>query len=122
MTYGVDMTLEKGRRIVRGLGFYNTRPVKNIREIVKNSARTMGSKTGFIYKKDGNVIRKTYRDLDHDVDFVGTALVDMGFKGKKIAILSENRYEWPYPISPLSTEQASACPWINTFPARRLKT
>ncbi len=94
MTYGVEMTLEKGRRIVRGLGFYNTRPVKNIREIVKNSARTMGSKTGFIYKKDGNVIRKTYRDLDHDVDFVGTALVDMGFKGKKIAILSENRYEW----------------------------
>lgn len=43
----------------------------------------------------------TYGELKRDVDALGTALLDMGLKGKKIAIIGKNRYEWA--ISYLAT-------------------
>ena len=36
----------------------------------------------------------TYRQLKEDVDALGTALLNRGLEGKKIAVMSENRYDW----------------------------
>ncbi len=36
----------------------------------------------------------TYKDLYNEMNSIGTALIEMGLKGKKIALISENRYEW----------------------------
>ena len=36
----------------------------------------------------------TYKDLYNEMNSIGTALIEMGLKGKKIAVISENRYEW----------------------------
>lgn len=86
---------QNGRRIVKGLGYYEPRPVSDIRELIKHCARDYGNKAGFKYKtEDGILVEKTYIQLDQEVDRLGTALVSRGLKGKRIAIISENRYEW----------------------------
>ena len=36
----------------------------------------------------------THKEARNMVDNLGTALIDMGLKGKRIAIIGENRYEW----------------------------
>ena len=36
----------------------------------------------------------THSEVRDMVDGLGTALIDMGLKGKKIAVIGENRYEW----------------------------
>ncbi len=36
----------------------------------------------------------TYKDLYNEINSIGTALIEMGLKGKRIAVISENRYEW----------------------------
>jgi len=95
MSKGIEVFIEKGRRVIRGLGYYETREVRDLRELVKESARIYGSAPGFKFKdRAGNIICRTYRDLDKDIDCLGTALISLGLKGSRIAIISENRYEW----------------------------
>jgi len=95
MGNGVNVTFENGRKVAEGLGYYETKPVRDIRELVKESARNYGNSTAFKFKdKNGRIKEKTYRDLDTDVDCLGTALISLGFKGSRISIIGENRYEW----------------------------
>lgn len=45
-------------------------------------------------EKSAKYIEKKYRDVVKDVKALSTALLDMGFKGRRIALIGENRYEW----------------------------
>lgn len=86
---------EKGRRIVEGLGGYPTREQTDLRALVRFSADTYGDKPGFKFRaKDGGVETRSYKRLSQDIDGLGTALVAQGLSGSRIAIISENRYEW----------------------------
>lgn len=70
----------------------------NIKEIIYNSAKIYANNIAFTikHKKDKNVSYEniTYKQLLEDVNKLGTALYDMGLKGKRIAIIGKNRYEW----------------------------
>ena len=86
---------EKGRRIVRGLGGYPAQEQKDLRALVRFSAETYADKPGFRFRaKDGGVDTRTYRRFAQDIDGLGTALLAHGLAGSRIAIISENRYEW----------------------------
>lgn len=45
-------------------------------------------------EKPTKYVEKKYKDVVKDVKALSTALLDMGFKGKRIALIGENRYEW----------------------------
>ena len=45
-------------------------------------------------EKPVKYVEKKYKDVVRDVKALSTALLDMGFKGKRIALIGENRYEW----------------------------
>lgn len=94
MSSGYEIIIENGRRIVRGLGHYETFPVEDCRELIKSSVKNYSSKIAFRFKRDGKLIEKTYIDLDKDIDSLGTALHNIGLTGCYISIYSENRYEW----------------------------
>lgn len=36
----------------------------------------------------------THKEVREMVDYLGTALIDLGLKGKKVAVIGENRFEW----------------------------
>ncbi|MCL1808321.1 MAG: AMP-binding protein [Clostridiales bacterium] len=75
---------------------YPVRPIADLRELINSSASLFASKPAF-YVKDapgGKYRPITYEKFKEDIDSLGTALVDMGFKGKKIALIGENSYEW----------------------------
>jgi len=95
MNKGYEIYTEKGRRIVKGLGHYESCDVSDLKELVKGAARKYGTRTAFKFKREGKLIEKTYADFDKEIDALGTALHSMGMKGKFISVLSENRYEWP---------------------------
>jgi len=95
MSRGIKIYNQDGRRIVKGLGYYESRPVSDLRELVKGSAKRYGDAIGFKFKdRDGNITCKTYREFDTDIDRLGTALISLGLSGAHISIISENRYEW----------------------------
>ena len=47
-----------------------------------------------VEEKPPKYIEKKYSQVVKDVKALATALLDMGFKGKRIALIGENRYEW----------------------------
>lgn len=92
---GIDISVKDGKRVVTGLGYYESRKVNDLRELVKESAARYGNAIGFRFKdKEGRITGKTYVEFDRDIDCLGTALISLGLKGAHISVIGENRYEW----------------------------
>jgi len=75
---------------------YSMRQISDLRDLVKSSAAMFPDKTAF-YVKDvlgGEYRPVTFAKFDEDVDALGTVFCEMGLKGKKIALIGENSYEW----------------------------
>ena len=70
----------------------------NIKEIIKYSTENYSENTAFTIKnkkgKNTEYKKITYKQLNEDINALGTALLKLGLKGKRIAIIGKNRYEW----------------------------
>lgn len=73
---------------------YDVRKIENIKDMFVQSSELFADKTAFLVKKEDGYLQITYKQFKSDVDSFGTALINMGLKDKKIAVLGENRYEW----------------------------
>lgn len=77
---------------------YPAQEFNNIREIIKNAVEKYPFHNAFIIKNKPGTNQKyteiTYRQMDEEIDALGTSLVKRGLKGKRIAVISPNRYEW----------------------------
>lgn len=77
---------------------YDVKEFKTIKEMIENSGREFAERLAFVIKhKEGKNINYeniTYEKFAREVNCLGTALINMGYKDKKIAIIGKNRYEW----------------------------
>ena len=83
---------------IKSKKIYDVPRFKDIREVLNNSVKLYPNCTAFILKekKKDEVTYKniTYTEFQKDVNCLGTALISLGLKGNRIAIISPNRYEW----------------------------
>ena len=81
---------------MRNIPLYEVRPINTLREMLNSSSEIYGDKTAFLVKRKGEEKYEsvTYKQFKNDVCALGTALLSLGLAGKRIAIISENRYEW----------------------------
>lgn len=73
--------------------------IKDFRDLFKHPLEKYGDGPAFKYKTRNDKTIKEYRTISNsqyikDYESLGTALLDMDIKDMKIAILSENRYDW----------------------------
>jgi long-chain acyl-CoA synthetase len=75
---------------------YERRNVKDLKDMVVSSIEIYKDKPAFWVKQKGKHGYQpiSYNQLRTDMNALGTALIDIGLKGKRIAIIGENRYEW----------------------------
>lgn len=74
---------------------HKVREITNLKDMLEQSSTLFTERDAFTLKeKDGTYKAVTYRDFKHEVDALGTALIDLGLKGRFIAVIGENRYEW----------------------------
>ena len=77
---------------------YKTKEFSNIREVIENAVEKYPNNNAFIIKNivNGQVEYKniTYKQMQEDVNCLGTALIHLGLKNKRVAVISSNRYEW----------------------------
>ena len=68
----------------------------NIKEIITNTKNEFGKKTAFKFKTNtpGEIKTMSYDEYIDEVNALGTALISIGLKDKRIGVISENRYEW----------------------------
>lgn len=69
---------------------------KNIREVIQNSVEKYPDNNAFIIKnKDKTTYTYiTYKKMMEEINKLGTALIKLGYKDKRIAVIGKNRYEW----------------------------
>ena len=68
----------------------------NLKDMFNNTIKKYGDRPAYVYKTEipGKFKEIKYNKFKEDVDNLGTALINLGLKDKKIAIISDNRYEW----------------------------
>lgn len=81
---------------MKNIPLYDVRKIKSIKELMDTSATLYSDRTAFLYKPKGSDKYEpvTFRQFKSEVDALGTALIELGLKDGRIAIISENRYEW----------------------------
>ena len=69
---------------------------KDLKEMLKKSGEIYGNKAAYVFKteKPGVFKEITHKEFRNDINNLGTALIELGLKDKRIAVISENRYEW----------------------------
>ena len=75
---------------------YVCRPVRDLKDMVDTSASLYADRNAFLIKNapGGKYVPVKFSRLKSDIDELGTALMNLGLSGKKVAVIGENRYEW----------------------------
>ena len=75
---------------------FEAKEFKNIKEIICNSAEKYGGNIAFTIKnkETKEYTDITYKQLLDNINELGTEFFSMGLKGKRIAVIGKNRYEW----------------------------
>lgn len=73
---------------------YERRSITDLRDMLNQSVELYSDYPAFNLKKNGEYSPVSYKQFKDHVDAFGTSLVEMGLQGEKVAVISENRYEW----------------------------
>lgn len=70
--------------------------ITDLKDMLKKSGEIYGDRPAYKFKTDveGRFDIITHKDFRDMVDCLGTAFIKIGLKGKRIAVIGENRYEW----------------------------
>ena len=76
--------------------YTDIREIITLKDMLAGSAELYKNNAAFWVKKKrgGEYIPINYELLQHDVNALGTALMDLGLKGSRIAVMGQNCYEW----------------------------
>ncbi|MCI8273630.1 MAG: AMP-binding protein [Clostridia bacterium] len=68
----------------------------DLKDMLIKSGEAYGERPAYMFKTEteGEFRIITHKEFRSQINALGTALVDMGLKDKRIAVISENRYEW----------------------------
>ena len=75
---------------------YNVMKFDNLKEMLQKSGKEFGDRPAYMFKTEtpGKFKEITHKEFRDEIDYLGTSLVNMGLKNKRVAVISENRYEW----------------------------
>ena len=80
---------------MRNKPLYEVRDIENLKQMLEESAKLYKDNTAYLVKNDKKeYVNIMYPQVLEDMNALGTALIDLGLKGKRIAVIGENRYEW----------------------------
>ena len=67
----------------------------DLKDMINKTAEKFSDKTAYIFKtkEQGKFKEITYKEFKNDIDALGTTLINLGLKNKRIAIIGDNRYE-----------------------------
>jgi long-chain acyl-CoA synthetase len=73
---------------------YKVDPLANLRELVNNSARKYADSPAFTFERGKETVSVSYSQFKTEVDALGAALLDLGIRDAKVALIGRNSYEW----------------------------
>lgn len=91
-----DFNTSENREIYGDYPLYPVREISTVRDMFDSSCDEFSERIAILKRNSvkEEYIPVTYKKLRQDVYALGTALIKLGLKDKKIAVIGENRYEW----------------------------
>ena len=101
--------------------------IRNFRELIENSARKYPNNVAYRFKENFGkpnckIVEKTYSEVKCEIEALGTALLDMGLEGKKVAVIGGNRYEWCESYFAVTTSNMVVVPLDKALPNQEIKS
>ncbi len=102
---------------------YPGRYINDLKDMLDTSAQLFSEDPAYMVKDvpGGEYREISYAELKHDVDALGTKLMDLGLKGKKIAVIGENSYKWVVTYMATVNGTGVIVPLDRELPAKELK-
>ena len=92
--------------------------ITDLKEMLSKSVEKYANRT--LYKLGNKEI--TYREMQEKVNCLGTSLIQKGLKNKRIAIISENRYEWEIAYFAITNGTGIAVPLDKSLVPKEITT
>ncbi|UZQ86599.1 AMP-binding protein [Thermoclostridium stercorarium] len=108
---------------MKNIPLYEVRPISTLKDMLESSARLYADKAAFLVKTEegGSYKPITFEQYLNDVNALGTALISLGLSGKRVAIISENRYEWTVAYLAVVNGTGVVVPLDKDLPAAEIK-
>ena len=75
--------------------YHKCEKVTNLKQLLYRSSDIYGSRIAFKLKNDkGEIYPVSYKEFKQDIVQLGTYLIELGFLGKRIAVIGKNSYQW----------------------------
>ena len=90
--------------------------------MLKKSGEKYGEKIAYKIRQENGYKEITHNEVRKMVDGLGTKLIDMGLKDKRIAVIGENRYEWEIAYLSIVCGTGTVVPLDKSLPENELES
>lgn len=104
---------------------YNSEKIINFRELISRYQKLFPNKIAFKYKStptSKNIETITYSKFANDIKSFAKALLKLGLKGKRVAIIGPNRYEWCVSYLAVVSSDMVVVPLDKSLPNNEIKS
>ena len=102
---------------------YDSLEITDLKDMLKKTKDLYGNKIAYQIR----IGEKKYKTFTHAevrnmVDALGTALIELGLKNKRIAVIGENRYEWEIAYLSIVCGTGTVVPLDKSLPEHELES
>ena len=103
---------------------YKAEKYTDIKDMLNKSGEKYGDRPAYLFRTDkpGKLREITHREFRKQVTKLGTKLIDMGLKDKRIAVIGENCYEWAVSYLAVVTGTGIVVPLDKALPENEIES
>ena len=103
---------------------YKAEKYTDIKDMLNKSGEKYGDRPAYLFRTDkpGKLREITHREFREQVTKLGTKLIDMGLKDKRIAVIGENCYEWAVSYLAVVTGTGIVVPLDKALPENEIES
>ena len=101
---------------------YDYLKINDLKDMLNKTGRLYADKPAYRIKvEEGKYQTYTHKEVRDMINNLGTALINLGLKGKRIAVIGENRYEWEIAYLAIVCGTGIVVPLDKSLPANELE-
>ena len=96
--------------------------VRDLKDMLNKTKNLYADRPCYTIKtEEGEYKSYTHSEVRDMIDYLGTALISLGLKDKRIAVIGENRYEWELAYLSVACGTGIVVPLDKSLPANELE-
>ena len=101
---------------------YDYLEIKDLKDMLNKTGKLYAERPAYKIKvEEGKYQTYTHKEVRDMINALGTVLIDLGLKGKRIAVIGENRYEWEIAYLSIVCGTGIVVPLDKSLPANELE-